>query len=295
MSTKTFSSRLAKFNKKFKENKKRADELGGFGEYPDGKYKSRLISCELKESSAGNLNMVFVFEIKEAADESLVGAKVSKWCDIEREDGLSYLIRDLRRFGIEIEDATDIEKVAALLDEQKPEVKITLKTGNSGQFTYIDKVLEEIEAGDFATEDDEDEEEDEGEEDSGEEESEEDEEAEEEGEEEEAEEEEAASDEVSIDVGSMVKFTSKAGKELTGKVTKILEDEEKAKVAVDGKIFTVEADRLSVVEDEEEEEEGDEEEVEEVKEKPKAKKSAPKKAPAKKVTGKNSKSTSKRK
>ena len=149
------AAKLKNFNKNFAKEKKRADELGGFAEIPDGKYLAKVAACDIKNSNAGEMHLVFQFEIMESAeDESLVGAKASKWCNIEKEDGSAYLIRDLRRFGIELEDLTQLPEVAKMIDDQKPEVKISLKTGNAGQFTYIDQVISEMDAGDHAAAED---------------------------------------------------------------------------------------------------------------------------------------------
>ncbi len=150
---KDFSSRLAKFGKTFKTAKERAKEEGGFGnDLPDGKYKARLESCEINEAkSSGRLQVAFMFVIT-AGEEK--GEKIGKYQSIETEDDQVWLARDLRRFGIDMpDDASDLEDVVKLLDEQKPELVISLKTKDSGQFCYIDKVTSELDTGDFKAED----------------------------------------------------------------------------------------------------------------------------------------------
>ena len=160
-------AKLKNFNKNFAKQKKRADELGGFTEIPDGKYRAKVASCDLRNSNAGEAHLVFIFEITDSAeDDSLIGSKASKWCNIEKEDGIPYLIKDLRKFGVELEDLEQLPEIAELINNQKPELKISLKTGSSGQFSYIDQVTSEIDAGDHATTGEEDDSDEESEEDS---------------------------------------------------------------------------------------------------------------------------------
>ena len=261
--------KLKKFNKNFAAQKSRADELGGFSEVPDGKYLCKVSDAQVKESNAGALHFVFQFEILESAeDESLVGVKVSKWAGIEGEDQIAYLIRDLRKFGIEMESIEDLGKIGDLLTKQQPELKVTLKSKDSGQFSYIDKVIGEVEAGDMgADEDSNDSDDDSAEDDSEEEESEEEKEA-------------TETDDVALEVGMEVSFTWK-GEDMTGKIKEILEDEEKLKISSGGKIYPVKLADVTLPEAEETEEAEEEEEEEE--EKP-VKKAAPKKVePAKKA------------
>jgi len=285
----SMKAKLAKFNKNFSKEKKRADELGGFAEIPDGKYLAKVTSCEIKNSNAGEMHLVFIFEITESAeDESLVGAKASKWCNVEREDGPAYLIRDLRKFGIDLDDLEQLPEVAKLIDDQKPEVKISLKTGNSGQFTYLDTVISEIDAGDKAMSDDNESDDDEDEDSE-----EEDEESEEEGEDEEEQEE----DDLELKVGVSVQFTSKKGEKVLGEITVV--DEKKGTVDVkSGKTSFkgIAVDRLSIPEAEDQSDESEEEEEEDESKsskvtkvtstKGKAVAKATKKAPAKKTAKK---------
>jgi len=152
--SKDFGARLAKFGKTFKTAKERAKEEGGFGnDLPDSKYKARLESCEINEAkSSGRLQVAFNFVVT-AGEEK--GEKVGKYQSIETEDDQVWLARDLRRFGIDMPDnAEDLQEVVKLLDDSKPELVISLKTKDSGQFCYIDKVTSELDAGDFKAEDD---------------------------------------------------------------------------------------------------------------------------------------------
>lgn len=281
------AAKLKNFNKNFAKEKKRADELGGFAEIPDGKYLAKVSGCEIKNSNAGEMHLVFQFKIMESAeDESLVGAKASKWCNIEKEDGGAYLIRDLRRFGIELEDLTQLPEVAKMLDEQKPEVKISLKTGNSGQFTYIDTVISEIDAGEHAASEeaeDEDDSSDESDDESD------DDEGEEEGEE-----------GIALEVGTKVKFTTKKGEDVDGEIVTMDEKAGTVDIKAGTKSFKgIAVDRLSIPEDEDSDDESDDDEEDEGEEeevKPVAKKSTAKKAAsAKKVAPARKSTTKKRK
>lgn len=233
-----FKSKLKKFDKAFKTAKTRAREEGGFGnEYPDGKYKARLESCTLGEAqSSGRLQVDMCFAITAGEYK---GERVHKYQSVETEDDMVWLNRDLKRFGLEgPESGDDLVEIVKLLDDSKPELIIALVTKDSGQFTYINKVTTEIEAGSFAAE--------EGEEPS------------EESTEEEAVEEES-SDEISE--GDEVTFTS-GGEELVGKVLEVVED--KARVKTEGgKVFRVALDKLVKVEEDPalEEEAAEEEEA----------------------------------
>lgn len=240
--------KLKRFDKTFKTAKKRAHEEGfGGAELPDGKYKARLESCELSESqSSGRMQVCFAFVVTAGEQK---GEKVRKYQAVETEDDQVWLARDLKRFGIEApESAQDLIDTVKLLDESKPELVISLKTKDSGQFCYIDKVTSEIEGGD---EDEEESEDDEEMEDSDEESKDETEEE----EEEEGEEEENEDEGVEVEVGMEVKFTSKTGKKLSGKVVKVIEDEESVKVkTLKGNFHTVKIEDVELPEAEDEEE-----------------------------------------
>lgn len=282
-------AKLKNFSKNFAKEKKRADELGGFTEIPDGKYLAKVTSCELKNSNAGEMHLVFIFEITESAeDDSLVGAKASKWCNVEKEDGPAYLIRDLRRFGIELEDLEQLPEIAKLIDDQKPEVKITLKTGNSGQFSYIDQVISELDAGNNAVSKEQDEEEEDIEEDEDEESSEDSEDVEEAAEEE-------SEENVQIEVGTVVSFTSKKGEEIVGEVIALNEKAGTVDIKSGTRSFKgITTDRLSLPENASEVEVEEEEEEEE--EKPVTKKKTAKKVePVKKTSPAKKTATKKRK
>lgn len=256
-----YSDRLKKAGKTFKTAKQRAKEEGNFGaELPDGRYLTELESCELCEAqSDGHLQVAMIYKVIEGESK---GETIRKYLAVEGEDNQVWLHRELLRFGIQLDSLEELEKVVAILNKSKAEVKMVLKTKDSGQFSYVNKVTSEIDTGDFATD--------------GEDQEEQEEEDEEEGDEseltsdksndvEESEEEETDEDEGTIEVGMTVGFESKAGGEVVGEVKEILEKTEEVKVKTTaGKVFTIKAERLYVPEDssqEEEEEEAEEEEV----------------------------------
>lgn len=300
----SYKSKLAKASKSFKTAKQRAKEEGGFPELPDGKYMSVLQSCELKDSAAGDSYLVMQFKI---SDGEFKGQVQSKWIRFESEDDQVWLIRDLERFGIQLEDLSELEEVAKLLNDSKAEVKISLKTKDSGQFMYVDKVMSEIDAGDFAAEESNDD--DEGEEENDEEDEDEDpaiasddsdddeeESDDEEDEAEEDEEEEEESDEA-VKVGMEAAFEGKGGKEIKGKIIAILEETEEVKIKSGDKTYTVKAERLYIPEVDEVEEEEEEEEESDEAVKPAKKAVAKKKtasAPAKKAVVKKKTAAKKR-
>jgi sRNA-binding protein len=168
------------------------------------------------------------------------GERVHKYQSVETEDDMVWLNRDLKRFGLEgPESGDDLVEIVKLLDDSKPELIIALVTKDSGQFTYINKVTTEIEAGSFAAE--------EGEEEPS----------------EEPAEEEAAEEESSgeISEGDEVTFTS-GSEELAGEVLEVVED--KARVKTEGgKVFRVALDKLVKIEEDPalEEEAAEEEEA----------------------------------
>lgn len=222
----SFTGRLKKFEKTFKTAKKRAAEEGGFGnELPDGKYKARLESCSLGEAqSSGRIQVDLEFKVI-AGEEK--GEIVHKYQAVETEDDQVWLARDLRRFGIEApESAKDLEDIVELLDEAKPELVISLKTKDSGQFCYIDKVTSEINSGKFAAEDNDDDGDDNKDDDDNDDDG-----------------------EVTVEVGMDIEFKSKSGKQLKGKIIKILEDEEEVKVKTPkGNIHIIDFDNITVPE-----------------------------------------------
>ncbi len=228
----SFTGKLKKFEKTFKTAKKRALEEGGFGnELPDGKYKARLESCSLGEAqSSGRIQVDFDFKII-AGEEK--GERIHKYQAVETEDDQVWLARDFRRFGIEApESAKDLEDIVELLDDAKPELVISLKTKDSGQFCYIDKVTSEIDSGKFAAEDDDGDDDSDGDNDDD-------------------------DGEVTVEVGMDIEFKSKSGKQLKGKIIKIFDDESVKVKTPKGNIHTVDLDNIIIPEDEKDDEDAD--------------------------------------
>lgn len=264
MSSANLKKKLVAAKKKFSKAKKRADTEGYGGELPDSRYSTKLVDAHGPEESqsSGRLQFVMVFEI---LDGDYKGEKIYRYTGLESDDQMFYALRDLARFGYEIEDFDEIEEALAEIAKAQPEVLITAKTKGDFQNYYIGKVegmeveegdeeeeeedeeeVEEVEEeDDDIEEDDDDEEDDEEEEDDDEEEDEE--EVEEDPEEEpEEEEEEEVDDEdaVELEEGSSVSFTAK-GKEMTGLIVKVINDEKvKVKSDKDGKTYPVKVDNL---------------------------------------------------
>lgn len=308
MATATLKKKLALAKKKFKEAKNRADEMGTGFEVPDGRYRTRLIEARGPEESqgSGRLQFVMVFEI---LDGEYKGEKLYRYQGLEPgknssqdyEDVLAFAIRDIARFGYELEDVEDIEDVLAEIDKEKPEVVIKAVTKNDFQNYNIVTVEEADDAGEDEEEEEEEEEDgedvesdeedgdaedeeseeeeddDEGEEEEEEEVDEDPEEEPEDDEEEDDEEEEPEDDEeededtIELEEGSVVAFEVK-GKKLHGEIVEILDDDKVKVKASNGKTYKKDAEDL--------------EEYVEPKEKSPAKKKPAKKAPAKKAAKK---------
>ena len=281
-----FKSKLAKFGKTFKTAKQRAKEEGFGAELPDGKYMTKLESCELGTSQAsGRLQLTFVYKITDGEQK---GETIRKYLGLETEDDQMWLDRELKKFGIAIESLEEVEEVAKLLNSSKAVAKVTLKTKDSGQFAYLDSVLSEIDASDFAANEDGDDEEDQEEEEDVEETEDSDDEDEDGDEDSEEETEDEEEDSADIEVGMTAAFEGKTGKEIVGKVIAILEKTNEVKIKSGDKTYTTKVDNLYIpeVSDEDEtEEEEEEDEVEEVK-KPVKKTTKAKPSAAKKTTSK---------
>jgi len=299
-----FFSRLKKFSKTVKNARKRAKEGFEETEIDDGRYKAEVVKCEMMESKNKNLNMMFQYKII-AGD--FKGENRWKYLPVESEDNQMWLGRELKKYGFELpDDLTKLEEIAEIIDEANPEVKIILKTKDDNQYLYIDKLLSEIDQGDFGDEDaeeeddDEDDDEDyEGDEDDEDDETDGDEDAEEDEEEDDDEDSEDDSEDdegdedeeetAEISVGMTVCFENKKGKMVEGKVVKLLDDEEKVKVKHAKKTYTLGIEDISLPEeDEEEEEEAPKKKKKEKKEK-KTKKTKKEKKTKKKKSSKKKK------
>lgn len=272
MATKTLKNKLAMAKKLFKKAKESAKE-GGYGNnIEDGRYKAKITGAEgpLEAQTSGRLQAVLSYKI---LDGEFKGESIKSFPNLENEVGLSILIRDLNKLGYEVEDFDDIEQALEELNEEAPNVRITVKTKNEFQNVSIDKLLdkddvEEEEEDDDDSDSDGEAEPEEEEEAESEAEEEEEEEVEEEPEEEpEVEEEvEEEEEELELEEGSSVGIKIK-GEKMNGTILEIV-DEETVRVKADnGKTYKLNVEKLFPAEEEK---------------KPAKKKAAKKEAPAKK-------------
>lgn len=271
MGNTNWKSRLAKL-KNYKDAKSQSEEISG-SQVEDGRYIAKITSCELATSNSSGRDQINMFT--EIVEGEFEGQKPAAFLGLD-EQSLRFTLAAISRLGYELsDDPSDLEEIVKDLNTNKPAILIRIKNG----FTNVEKLASE-----------------EGYQQEAEQEENESEEAEKATEDEEVVEEEEAVEEeqeqVALGEGDQVTWKGKSG-EMTGKITKVLEDEGKAliKADKDGKTYKVAADLLSPVEDTsedvvEEEEEVEEEVEEEPKKKPApAKKAAPAKA-AKKVVKK---------
>lgn len=221
---------LKKANAKWKKTEAAS---GGFNNdnVEDGSYDAALTGAELKELG-GKGCVVLSYTIADGGD--CEGEVMTARYFLESDQNLAFFKRDLGKFVDDVDEVdleNDLEETLETILEGEPACRITVRTKDEYQNVYLNKV--EID-GDGDDEEDEDEdkparggkkngkkgnkkpkpEEDDEEEDD----------------------EEEDGEEVDIDVGSKVTVNFK-GKEHSGKVTELDEDEEKVQVKfkVDGK------------------------------------------------------------
>lgn len=199
--------------KKFDAAKKLANEGGaGNPNVEDGRYIAQLMGLELGQSSSGRDQIARDFKIIEGESK---GEKLRDYQGLDTEKGISFFMRDLKRLGYEEPDG--LEECGPIVEEinkEKPKVRITVKNNGEFQNVFIDKALSDDEAED--------------------------------GTEEGAE--TAGDEEVEIEVGMTV-VAKIDGEDVTGKVTKILEDQGKIKIETeDGDVHRVPVDDVSLPE-----------------------------------------------
>lgn len=280
--------KLAAAQKKWKKAKP-ASSSGMVNEnVEDGNYTAKLTGKDIKiQNNKPAVLLQYTIEDEDAADE-VVTARY--W--LETEQNLSYLKRDLGRFGYEVDDldlSSDLDGILDEIVEAEPVCRISVRTSDEWQNVYLNRVdemnedenEEDEEEEDDDTEDedeeesedeDEDEEEDEEDEDEDDEEEDEEEDEDEESEdededddeeEEEDEDEDEDEEEVEIAKGDVVLFKApRAKKSEECKVTSISESKGTANLKRDrdGKTFKgIKLELLEVPEDEDEEENDDEE------------------------------------
>ena len=126
--------------------KKRA-QTGSFGgDIPDGRYKACITKAELGLSKTSNrLQVSWTYEIMEG---EYLGKPKMDWDGCDTEDNQMWLGRKLARLGYEIpEDINHVESILAEIQKQRPVVRITIKTKGEFQKVYVDKLLDDEDAG----------------------------------------------------------------------------------------------------------------------------------------------------
>lgn len=250
----SFEKKLKQAKGKWKAAMKKKPDFGS--DLPDGTYHARLTRAEVVESqSSGNLQVAWGAVVLEGEHK---GEKINWYSQMQTEDNMMYLQRDITRFGEESpEDPAELEEVLSGLAKKKPAVKLSLKTNGEFQNVRIGKLLTDEDVAEEDDEEPEEEEEDEDEKEEKEEEDdsedsededsdadEEDEDDEEDEEEEDDEDEEEEEAEETVAVGMRVAFDRK-GKERIGVIQKINKKDETVTVKVEGKKpFDVEVDKL---------------------------------------------------
>lgn len=119
----------------------------GYVTVPDGRYIAVLTAAVVAPSQAGNLQIKWSYTIDEGEQ---AGNTTYKYDNLERAEGMPYIIRDLRRLGIDTDglDVTEIPDAVEKLADMRPKVKLRLTTtksktgGDDFQNCYIDELLE---------------------------------------------------------------------------------------------------------------------------------------------------------
>lgn len=193
-----------KAGKKWDSAKKMAAENGGGNpNVEDGRYIAQIKKFEAGTSAGGRDQVARDFVIIEGESK---GEKLRDYQGLDTDKGISFFMRDLERLGYEKPDGMeDCGDIVDEINKEQPKVRITVKNSENFQNVYIDKALsaDEVEDG--------------GEEAEG----------------------VAAEEEIEIEVGMTVVATVD-GKEVEGKVVKILEAAGKVKIEdEDGETYKV--------------------------------------------------------
>lgn len=247
----TFQYKMEQASKLWKGAKERASTEGFGSEIEDGIYPAQIIECNIGESkSSGRLQAAWKYKILDGESK---GQTIPSFDGLESEDNLMWLARKLAKLNYDApEDLEAVKEIFAEIESKKPCVQIRIKTKGEYQNVYVDKLLGDEETEGFDS-------------------------LEAPGETKVVEEEDGEEG-VEITVGMNVGFNLK-GEDVVGEVLEVIEEEGKARIEVNGKVFRVAVDKLSIQEAPAEEEESvvEEEEIAEepkkvVKKKPVAKK-----------------------
>lgn len=144
---KKHATRKAGLKSMWKTAKKQLEEQPDiFGiEVPDGPYIGVLTGAETKVSAEDWNYVDFNFTIQEGEQEDQL---LSKRDGLETEENIVWLMRDLARLGVEVDDLEidDKDELDAMLTELvgvAPKVRLVAKTNDKGyQNVFINKLLE---------------------------------------------------------------------------------------------------------------------------------------------------------
>ena len=242
----SYAKRLKKLKGQWKDSVEGADELGS--SLPAGTYVFELKAAEVVESTNGNLQVQWDFEVQEGEEK---GTMLRQWDGIEGDDRLRWLRLRYRTLGIpEPEDISETEEAVTEAAGKGIKFRGRVKITEDG-FTNL-RVQKLLESGYESDDDDgepeedsDDSSDDEPEEDSG------DDEPEEDSSDEPEPEEEAEEEEVSLAEGMVVTIKIK-GKKTKGKIVGFADDDTKAQVKIGTKTYKVKIDNVDPVEEKEE-------------------------------------------
>lgn len=120
-------------------------ESKSFDEPPDGRYNVQVAKAEIKTSKNGNRYLSLQLRILDGDHE---GRYLFHRCMLVTRQNLTFLRKDLKTMGVELEKASDLpSKLDALLDKQLRTKKVTKADGRSNIFIdalITDPPLDEI-------------------------------------------------------------------------------------------------------------------------------------------------------
>ena len=145
MSPKSFERTKSNISKLWSKAKETVKEKPLFSEIPDGTYIAVLTNAEIRESDRGWLHTAFEWTVVQDCEQA--GETVFARSGLDREQSLEFLIQDLIRLGVEVDDVEindiwDLEDVLRELAKARPAARIRLKTKDEYQNVYINKLVD---------------------------------------------------------------------------------------------------------------------------------------------------------
>lgn len=204
---------------------------------PDGQYEFLVVDAKFRMTQNGVPQMVCKYEVV-GGNESFIGETVTQNDNLQTPDNMGWFKKKLARLGVTIPE--DVEDLMQRIPGELMGKKFAGQLKSKDEFVnvYVNKFIEDVDLGDRA-----------GAQNSG-------------GASEEEAEQEAADENGSPKVGERVMFTSVKGGDIEGELLELTEDG-KARVKTDeGKVFKVDAAKVTAVpvaEEEATEEEAEEE------------------------------------